>query len=310
MKLFAGTANPSLAQELSSLISLPLSKAEIIRFDNSEVKVTILEDVANEDCYVVQSTSNPTDTHIMELLFFIDALKRQEARKVTAIIPYFGYARQNAQHRKGESVSMNVVVKMLETVGADEVIVFNLHEEASAGMFSIPFTNDSALAALVPQVKEYILSVIGSTAIEEGVAFVTPDQEGVERARLFAEAVFPGHSVEVAVTEKKRNLDIKHESEAMALYGNVENKVCVIVDDIITSGGTVIHSADLCLQKGAKRVICCIAHADLATDAGNKLQNSQIDRFFATNTVELQPELRFPKLTIVSVADLLKQYVK
>lgn len=301
MKLFAGTASQKLAKEIVSSLNIPLAQAEVVRFDNSEVKVTIQEDVKDHDCIVLQSTSKPTDTHLMELLFFADALKRQEARRVHALIPYFGYARQNAQHRPGECVSMGVVIKMLESAGVDEITVCTLHEEASSGMFAVPFKNLQCLLVLTKQVNEYIQQKYPDSAI----AIVTPDQEGVERAREFGNALLPHTPFEVAVVEKKRNLDVKHESADINLYGDVTGRVCVIVDDIITSGGTIVHAADLCRQKGARAVITVVTHADFGPKAPEYLEQSSVEKYFVTNSIELTAHEHFPKLEVVSIAPLL-----
>lgn len=308
MKLFSGTAHPVLAEELSKLLQLPLAKAEVIRFGNSEVKVTIQEDVQGEDCIIVQPTANPTDTNLMELLLFCDALKREEAKKITAIIPYFGYARQNAQHRTGESISMQVVIKMLQAVEVDEIFVCTLHEEASAGMFPMSFHNLNGLNALVKPVADFIHADASSNIVA-----VTPDQEGVERARIFADelqALTGVTGINVAVTEKRRDLNNAHHSEALDLHGEVKDATCIIVDDIITSGGTVINSAKLCLERGAKQVICAITHSDFAPDSPEKLQNSPIAKFFTTNTISLKEEHIFPKLEVISVASLIAEKMK
>ena len=156
MKLFSGSANPILSQKVADKIGVPLSKAEIIRFENSEIRIHIEEEVKDELCYVIQPTANPADTHLMELFFFCDALRRQEAKKVVAIIPYFGYARQDVQHRPGECVSANVVIRFLETIGFYKAYVINLHDEATEGVFSIPFKNINAFPILAKEIKQYI----------------------------------------------------------------------------------------------------------------------------------------------------------
>ena len=179
-KLFSGTSNPKLAAGVSRLLHLPLAASEVVRFENSEIRVRVHEDVKNHTCVLIQSTSNPTDTHLMELFFFCDALRRQEAKKVIGIIPYFGYARQDVQHRPGECVSVNVIIKFLESIGFYKVYTVNLHDEATEGVFSIPFKNINAFPVLAKEIQKYLKLV--ST---DSTAVVSPDHGGVERARKF-----------------------------------------------------------------------------------------------------------------------------
>src|SRR3989338_3829923 len=155
LKLFSGTANPDLSKDVAKTLSLGLAKSQVTRFDNSEVRVWIEEDVKHDICVVIQSTSNPTDTNLMELFLTCDALRREEARKVIGIIPYFGYARQDIQHRTGECVSANVVIKFLEAIGFNKIYTINLHDEATEGVFTIPFKNLSAFPIIAKEIKKY-----------------------------------------------------------------------------------------------------------------------------------------------------------
>ncbi len=296
IKLFSGTANIRLSQEVAKLLNLTLAKAEITRFHNSEVRVRIQDEVKNHTCVIIQPTANPTDTNLMELFFFCDALRRQEAKKVIGVIPYFGYARQDVQHRSGECVSANVVIRFIESIGFDKIYTIDLHDEATEGVFSIPFKNLSALPFLAEKVKKYLDN--------RSVAIVSPDQGGVERARKFGQYFFGKADFDLNVIEKKRDLTHIHKSEAMALYGEVKNKMVVLVDDLTTSGTTLINAAQLCLKQGAKKVVAAVVHHDFSPDAEKKLQKSPIEKFFSTNTIALNKN--FPKLEIVSVAPLIK----
>jgi len=306
MKLFSGSANPKLSAEVSKLLKLPLSKSEAIRFDNSEVRVTIQEKVKDEVCVIIQSTANPTDTHLMELFFFADALKRMEAKKIIAFIPYFGYARQNREHRAGESVSVNVVIRFFEEVGFNQVYTFNLHDEGTEGIFSIPFKNLSSFSILGREVAHYLKNNKNT----EEVAIVSPDQGGVERAQTFAENFFHTNKVDIAVIEKRRNLNKIHQSKALNLYGKVRNKTCILIDDIITSGGTLVHAADFCLKRGAKRVLACVVHHDFSPKAAEILEKSRIEKIFMSNTIALKSEQKFSKLNEISIAPLIEQELK
>lgn len=297
-KLFSGTANQGLTSKVAKFLKLDLAKSEVIRFGNSEVKVTIKEDVNDQKCIIIQPTSNPTDAHLMELFFFCDALKRQEAKQVIGIIPYFGYAKQNIQHRPGESVSVNVVIRFLQTVGFDEIWTFDLHDEATEGVFSIPFKNLSALPLLAGKIKKFLGSA-------KDVAIVSPDQGGVERARRFAEHFFNHKKTTIVVVEKKRDQNIPHKAEPVGFYGDVKNKTAVIVDDMVVSGSTLLPAIDLCLQKGAKKIYAAIVHHDFSNEAAQKIQNSKIERFFTTDTIKLQSDQKIKKIDEISVAEII-----
>jgi len=304
MKLFSGSANPALSQKVADLLNTPLAKAEIVRFENSEIRIHIEEEVKNENCYVIQPTANPSDTHLMELFFFCDALRRQEAKKVYAIIPYFGYARQDVQHRPGECVSANVVIKFLESIGFYKVYVINLHDEATEGVFSIPFKNINAFPILAEEIKKYI----GDVTVDN-VAVVSPDHGGVERARKFGDELFGHTEHSISVVEKRRNLAAIHKSVALDLYGDVKGKTAILVDDMITSGGTLRHAAQLCLDRGATRVLTAVVHHDFGPKAPGEMQASAIEKVFSTDTIALKEEQKFEKLVEVSVASIIAEAI-
>lgn len=303
IKIFTGGTNPNLAKEVSQLLNLPLGEAEITRFDNSETKITIKEDVADKLCIVIQPTANPTDTSLMELFYFCDALKRGEAKKVIAFIPYFGYARQNIQHRPGECVSANVVIRFLEAIGFDKIYTIDLHDEATEGVFSIPFKNLSALPLLAKKIKDELKDKINQVMV------TSPDQGGIERARKFAQEFF-GKTTSIAVIEKRRNLNQPHQSEALALYGDIKNKIVILVDDIVTSGKTLVNAANLCLQHQAEKVFAAIVHHDFSPNAKKILVGASIEKIYTTNTIYLKSEQRFDKLIEVSVAPLIAAEIK
>jgi ribose-phosphate pyrophosphokinase len=304
MKLFSGSANPTLSKKVAEILNTPLAKAEIIRFENSEIRIHIEEDVKNESCYVIQPTANPSDTHLMELFFFCDALRRQEAKKVYAIIPYFGYARQDVQHRPGECVSANVVIRFLESIGFFKVYVINLHDEATEGVFSIPFKNINAFPILAEEIKTYIGDVS-----PDNVAVVSPDHGGVERARKFGDVLFGHTEHSITVVEKRRDLAHIHKSVALDLYGDVKGRTAILVDDMITSGGTLMHAAQLCIDRGATRVLTAVIHHDFGPKAPQQLQESVIEKVFTTDTIALKPGQKFDKLTEVSVAGIIAESI-
>ena len=309
IKLFSGTSNLELAKRVSKILQLPLSKAEITRFANSEVRVRIEEDVKDKTCVVIQSTSNPTDTNLMELFLFCDALRRSEAKKVIAVIPYFGYARQNIQHRVGECVSVNVIIRFLESIGFSKVYTIDLHDEATEGVFSIPFKNLTALPILAKRVKNY-LEKKGIKPLPENIAIVSPDQGGIERARKFGKAFFETSNFPLAVVEKQRNLAKIHLSKAIGLYGDVKNKIAILVDDILTSGRTLINAAELCLSAGAKATLAAIVHHDFSKDAPEKLIHGPLEKIFTTDTIKLLENQTFEKLEEISIASLIADQIQ
>ena len=304
IKIIAGTSSKSLSEAVSKLLNIKLLKTEFVRFENSELRVRIQDDVKDSEVLVIQSGSNPTDENYMELFFTGDALKRSEAKKVTAVIPYFGYARQNIQHRSGEDVSANVIIKFIETIGYDEVVLFDIHDEATLGIFSIPTVHLSAMPLLAQKISTYLNSSL------KNVVVVSPDQAGVERARLFADSLFPNKKSDIVVVEKKRDLDKLHQSRAVEIYGDVKDKIAILVDDIATSGNTLINAAELVIKNGAIKVISAIVHPDFSPDAVEKINNSKIEKLFTTDTITLKDNQTSEKIDISSVASIIAQHLK
>lgn len=302
IKLFSGSAHPKLSQEVASMLKIPLSKAEVVRFGNSEVKVTIQEDVKRDTCIVIQPTTNPTDTNLIELCFFCDALRRQEAKKVIGIIPYFGYAKQNIQHRAGECISVNVVIRLLESIGFGKIYTFDIHDEATAGVFTIPFKNLTAFNLLADTLTAYFET---EGIKKKDIVFVSPDQGAVEKVRHFGTHFYGTDAFSEAVIEKQRDQNIVHKARPLGLYGNVKDKIAVIVDDMVVSGSTLLPAIDLCLERGAKEVYAAVVHHDFTKEAPQKLQNSKLKKFFTTNTIPLKDEFKFPKMVEVSIANLI-----
>lgn len=307
LKLFTGTSHPDLSAEVAKLLGIQISQSEVKIFGNSEVKITIQEDVSNDTCVIIQPTSNPTDTHVMELCLFSDALRRQEAKRVIGIIPYFGYAKQNIQHRPGECVSVNVVIRMLESLGFHKIYTFDIHDEGTGGVFTIPFKNLSALSLLAKNVRNY---TDGKGIKPEDVVLVSPDQGAVEKVRIFGTVFYGTASFSEAVIEKQRDQNIAHKAKPLDLYGDVKGKTAVIVDDMVVSGSTLIPAIDLCLQRGAKEVIAAVVHHDFTTKAAPLIQNSKLTKFFATNTICLDEKNRFEKLEEISIAPIIAEELR
>jgi len=238
-----------------------------------------------------------------------DALRRQEARRVIAMIPYFGYARQDIQHRPGECVSANVIIRFLESIGIHKVYTINLHDEATEGVFDIPFKNLSAFPVLADEIHTY-LDRKSIEVTPKNIAIMSPDQGGIERARKFGIVLFGHNKFNLAVTEKRRDLEHKHQSTALSLYGDVKDKATIIIDDVATSGTTLINAAHFALDQGAQSVLAAIVHRDFAPGAAEKIQNSKIEIFFTTDSIALIKGNAFEKMREVGVANIMGTELK
>src|SRR3990170_4118257 len=285
--IFAGNSNPDLATKIASNLKLPLGKAEIIRFADSECRVRIEEDVEGKTVFIIQSLSNPVDEHLMEFLLMGDAVKRGEPKKMVAVLPYHGYARQDRIHRPGECVSALVVAKMIESVGFDKLVTLELHNESILGFFKIPVVHISGLEIFRVRVKE----------LEGEVVVITPDAGALKRSQKFAETL----DLPLALIEKKRDLNQAHKILSMRVVGNVREKIAVVVDDVIVTGGTLLNAAHMLKDEGAKQVIAAATHADFVGGADKILQDSPLDAVWVTDTIYIPPAKNFPKLKISSI---------
>ncbi|MBI2611151.1 ribose-phosphate pyrophosphokinase [Candidatus Gottesmanbacteria bacterium] len=286
--IFSGTSNLPLAESISSLVKIPLGKVEIIRFADSECRVRILENVEEKDVFIFQTLADPVDEHMMEFLLLADAVKRGDPRKITAVISYHGYARQDRIHRPGESLSAHVVAKLIESVHIDRIITVELHNEAIIGFFEIPVVHVGGFLPFKPLVEE----ISGEKVV------VTPDAGALKRSQKFAEMI----DSPLALIEKKRDLDHPHKILSMRVVGDIKDKTAFIFDDVIVTGGTLVNATYLLKEKGAKRVIACATHADFVGGSPKILQESPIDSIWVTDSIFIPEEKRFAKLTIVSIA--------
>ncbi|GIW63257.1 MAG: ribose-phosphate pyrophosphokinase [Patescibacteria group bacterium] len=309
MIIISGSANYQLAKETAELLKADCLQAETTKFADTEFKVRINQRMYNQTAVVIQSISRPASETLLELLLIIDSLKRQEAKEIIVVIPYFGFSRQNIEHLKGESVSFNLIANILQNLNLSRVITCELHDEASSGVFSIPFTNLNVFDELSEAIKNY-LDQINITTSATNITIVSPDQGGLERARKFGEIFFNSDNFNLAVTEKKRNLQGIHDSKAVEIYGSVENKLCLIVDDVSTSAGTLINSAELCLKYKASKILAVIVHKDFTQEAVEKINNSKIEKIFTTNTIT-RTDLKEPdKIATISVASKLAEILQ
>ena len=295
--LFTGNANPALTREIASTLAVDLGKAKVSRFSDGEVDVEIQQNVRARDVFVVQPTCAPTNEHLMELLIMVDALKRASARRITAVIPYFGYARQDRRPRSTRvPISAKVVANLLETVGVERVLTMDLHADQIQGFFDIPVDNIYASPVL--------LSDLQSKAYPNLVV-VSPDVGGVVRARALAKQL----GSELAIIDKRR--PAANVSEVMHVIGDIEGRNCVIMDDMIDTAGTLVKAAEVLKERGAKRVYAYCTHPVFSGPAIGRIDGSQLDEVVITNTIALSAEAQgCKKIRQLSVAFLFAETIR
>lgn len=297
MKLFAGNSNETLAKQVTEYLDIPLGKANVRRFADQEIFVEILENVRGEDCFVLQSTSYPANDHLMELLIMIDALRRASARRITAVIPYFGYARQDRKPGPRAPISAKLVANMITQAGADRVLTLDLHAAQIQGFFDIPTDNLFAVPVLARDVKDHYDL--------ENVMVVSPDVGGVVRARALAKRT----DSLLAIVDKRR--DKPGESEVMNVIGDVEGKDCILIDDIIDSGGTLCNAAEALLAMGATGVTAYITHGVLSGGAVARISSSKLKELVITNSIEPTSAVEAASnIRVVSISELIGEAVK
>lgn len=278
MMVFSGNANPKLAQAVTQYLNIPLGKATVTRFSDGEVNVQLLDNVRGKDVFVLQSTCAPTNDNLMELMIMIDALKRASARRITAAIPYFGYARQDRRPRSARvAISAKVVANMLQSAGADHVLTMDLHADQIQGFFDIPVDNIYATPVLLEDLKTRQL---------ENPIVVSPDIGGVVRARAMAKAL----ETDLAIIDKRRPR--ANVAEIMNIIGEVNGRTCVITDDIVDTAGTLCNAAGALKERGAKRVVAYITHPVLSGSAVERITNSALDELVVTDTIPLSDAAR------------------
>ncbi len=290
--LFSGVSNRPLAEKVAKLLGVSLGKVDLTRFADGELRPWIQEDVRDKTVFVIESLSFPMDEHIMEMSLMGDAIRRGAPKTMIAVIPYLGYSRQDKQHRVGEPVSARVIAKFLEVSRYREVIIVELHNEAIVGFFQIPVIHISTL----PLFAEHLRSM----KISDGVV-VSPDVGGVKRARNLAYML----DLPMVVMEKKRFLDRSDTTESFQIIGDVTGKTAIIIDDVISTGGTITHSVRSLSEAGASKIIVCAAHGIFAADAIGQLRGSNVEKIIITDTIVVSREKQLPQLATLSVAPLL-----
>ncbi|MCA3554202.1 ribose-phosphate pyrophosphokinase [Aestuariivirga sp.] len=272
MKIVAGNSNRPLAEGICSYLGTPITQAVVKRFNDMEVFVEIQENVRGQDMFVVQSTSFPANDHLMELLIIIDALKRASARRVTAVIPYFGYARQDRKTGSRTPISAKLVANLITRAGADRVLTMDLHANQIQGFFDIPTDNLFAGPVMVRDIKSHL--DVHNTVV------VSPDVGGVVRARALAKRL----DTPLAIVDKRR--ERAGESEVMNIIGDVKAKSCILIDDIVDSGGTLVNAAEALLTQGAKDVTAYITHGVLSGGAVSRITNSKLKELVITDSIQ------------------------
>ena len=297
MKLVAGNSNRPLAEAIAAYLAVPLTKCVVRRFADMEIFVEIQENVRGEDVFVLQSTSFPANDHLMELLIIIDALKRSSAKRITAVIPYFGYARQDRRSAGRTPISAKLVANMITRAGADRVLTMDLHAGQIQGFFDLPVDNLYAAPVMVADVKE-------RNDLAK-VTVVSPDVGGVVRARAMASRI----GVPLAIVDKRR--ERAGESEVMNVIGDVKGMRCILVDDIVDSGGTLCNAADALLAKGATEVMAHITHGVLSGGAVARVAASQLKSLVITDSIQPTEAVRVSRnMRVLSVASLLGEAIK
>ena len=292
LMLFTGSANPGLAEEVATLLDVKLGRVERSRFADGEIYIRFIDSVRGADCFVIQSHSVPINEHVMEQLIMIDALKRASAKRITAVVPFYGYARQDKKGRPREPITAKLMGDLFVAAGADRIASVDLHTGQIQGFVNTPF--DSLTA--IPLFEDYL-----SKRLDGPITMVSPDSGGVKRATKFARHL----DAEVAFVYKRRRSDLRNQVEAQWVVGDVANRHCVIVDDIIDTGGTVVASADLLLERGALSVMVVATHGVLSGPAIERLSRAPFREIVITNTLPLQPEAAILRnLTVLSVAPI------
>ncbi|HBN84264.1 MAG TPA: ribose-phosphate pyrophosphokinase [Clostridiales bacterium] len=296
IKLFAGNSNKPLAQEISRLLNVPLGDIVAGRFADGEINVTINETVRGCDCFIVQSTSTPVNDNLMELLVICDALKRASSGMVTAVMPYFGYARQDRKSKSRDPISAKLVANLMTVAGVDRVLTMDLHVPQVEGFFDIPVNHLFGN----PIFAEYFKSI---NINEHEYVAVSPDIGSVNRVRKFAQIL----NIPIAIIDKRR--PEANQSEVLNIVGRVKNKKVIMIDDIVDTAGTLVNAATVMKEKGALEVRTCCTHAVLSGPAIERIENSCIDEMVVLDTICTDRVKDNPKFTVLSVADILAQAI-
>lgn len=294
IKIFAGNSNPELAENIAKKLNVKMGDANVTKFSDGEISVNINETVRGSDVFVIQSTSSPADTNLMELLIMIDALRRASAGRITAVMPYYGYARQDRKVKSRDPITAKLVANLLTKSGADRILTMDLHAAQIQGYFDIPVDHLLGLRLLASHYK----NIAGND-----ITIASPDLGSVTRARDFANIL----KCSIAIIDKYRPKP--NVCEVLNIIGEIKDKRVILVDDMIDTGGTLVNGAEALLNAGAKEVYACCTHAVFSGNAIEKIQNSRIKEVLILDTIKLPEEKKIDKIKIISVADIFSKAI-
>ncbi|MGQ9670571.1 MAG: ribose-phosphate diphosphokinase [Desulfosoma sp.] len=296
LKIFSGNSNLELAQKICDSLEIPLGRALVTTFSDGEIRVEVGENVRGADVFVVQSGAPPVNDHLMELLVMIDALKRASARRITAVIPYYSYSRQDRKNKPRVPITARLVADLITSVGTDRILTMDLHAGQIQGFFDIPVDNLYASPILLPYIREHF---------NHNLVVVSPDAGGVPRARAYAQRLPAG----LALIDKRR-LDV-NQAEVMNIIGDVEGKTAIILDDMADTAGTLVEATRALLDRGAREVHACVTHPVLSGPAVERIERSELKSLVVTDTLPLRPQAAHcDKIKVVSAARLFSQAIK
>lgn len=296
LKIFTGNSNPELARKICENLDIPLGRALVSTFSDGEIRVEIQENVRGADVFVVQSGARPVNDHLMELLVMIDALKRASARRITAVMPYYSYARQDRKNKPRVPITARLVADLISRAGADRILTMDLHAGQIQGFFDIPVDNLYASPILLPYIKEHF---------NHDLVIVSPDAGGVPRARAYASRLNAG----LALIDKRR-ADV-NKAEAMNIIGDVAGKTAIILDDMVDTAGTLKEAAKTLMERGARSVHACVTHAVLSGSAIERIEESPLETLVVTDTLPLTPKAALcPKIKVVSASRLFSEAIR
>lgn len=302
LKIFSGTAHREFAERISRELNVPLSDLKHYKFADGELGVSLNDSVRGADVFIVQPTCNPVNDNIMQLLIMTDAMKRASAHYVNAVIPYFGYARQDRKAKPREPITAKLIANLLVHGGIDRVITADLHAGQIQGFFDIPVDHLTGMKLLAGHFKTQLYEELSRGE----VVVVSPDVGGVARARKFAVML----NTDIAIVDKRRSYDLQNVSEVMDIVGNIKGRIAILVDDIIDTAGTICHAADGLKERGCSRVLACATHAVLSDPAIARIEASAIERLVFSDTIPIPAEKRSAKIEQLSIAPMFAEAIR
>lgn len=293
--IFSGNSNQALAKRICEYLKMPMGGAKVTTFSDGEIQIEIEDNVRTKDVFIIQSTSSPVNHHLVELLLMIDAMKRSSARSITAVMPYYGYARQDKKVAPRVPISAKLVADLLTTAGADRLITLDLHAGQIQGFFNIPVDNLFAAPVILNYIRRHL---------HDNIVVVSPDAGGVERARAFAKRLDAG----LAIVDKRRTAP--NVAKAMAVIGNVKDKIAIILDDMVDTAGTLTQAVGVLLENGATEVYACCAHAVLSGPALDRIKASDLKSLVVTDTIPLSPgAAACEKIKVLTISELVGEAI-